>query len=185
MHHYIKTSKNKGRFFIPNTKAQTQSMELIAVLLVFLVLLSLGIYYYYQFQFSDIRSLTSKLVNEKLEAYLVSIPNMPEFQCSSRGSSDICLDISKVLLFKTSELSKTALLPRARIIVKQLYPETTAVNECTLQDFNSPSFPNNCLFFTIKDLTIKNKAIISNPVLLYYPNKNIYSLGSLILEVES
>jgi len=181
VHHYT-----KSKFFIPNTKAQTQSMELIAVLLVFLVLLSLGIYYYYQFQFSDIKSLTSKLVNEKLEAYLISIPNQPEFQCSSRASSDICLDVSKVLLFKTSELSKSALLPRARIMVKQLYPETTSIKECTLQDFNSPSFPNNCLFFTIKDWPItKNKAIISNPVLLYYPNKNLYSLGSLIIEVET
>ncbi len=171
--------------FLKRKVAQTQSMELIAVLFVFLIILSVGIYYYYQFQFSDIKSSTQNLINERLGVYLVSIPNMPEFQCSFRASKEICLDATKLLLFKSSELSKSVTLPKARITVKQLYPIKTSTKECVLQDFNSPDFPDNCLYFTIKDLNLKERrSIISNPVLLYYPNKNIYALGSLIMEVD-
>ncbi len=159
-------------------------MELIAVLFIIMVIISVAVYYYYQFQFSDIRSLTQKMINEKIEVYLTSIPNMPEFQCSFRGSKESCLDVTKLLLFKSSELSKSVTLPRARIIVKQVYPVKTATRECILQDFGSPDFPDNCLYFTIKDFSLNNKkVIVSNPVLLYYPNKNLYTLGSLIIEV--
>jgi len=198
VHHYIKDSntgedknlgddKNLGsyiRYKELRKKAQLQAMELIAVLFIFFILLSVGIYYYYQFQFTGIKETTERLSTEKLEVYLSAIINMPEFQCSARATKEICLDTTKLLLFKSSELAKTAILPKARITVKQIYPPKTALKECTLQDFNSPDFPDNCLYFTIKDFTLpEKKSIISNPALLYYPTKNLYALGLVIMEV--
>lgn len=166
-----------------NKKGQMEVQETILVVVVFLIILIFGLVLFSKFTEQGI--LNEYLKNEKIrfEAMITTFPLMPELRCSFLSQEASCIDSYKLLGFKI--MSKGAykdyyrpILGNLNITVYNVYPERNSevcelatINDCGVWDL-----------YENKPKKYKAKYVVRSPVSLYYPDKDAYGIGELVIE---
>ncbi|MBS3163581.1 hypothetical protein J4427_02720 [Candidatus Woesearchaeota archaeon] len=160
-------------------KAQIQIQETIIVIFIFIIILGVGLVLFYKFNESSIRQIED---DDRLVYFynmIGTFPSMPEVKCSSLGDEKECIDVSKLIAFKNKgEFFKS------NITIYTVYPERPNI-ECTIQKLNSGQDCGTFPVFSNIPKTFINKRVIFTPVSLYYPDRDTYELGKLVIEVYS
>lgn len=168
-------------------KSQIGLIEMIMVILVVLVLLSVAIFFYYKLFISKIEATSQELSIQEADILLSSIASMPELQCSFRTTTKPCIDTLKLIVnnqFTQDNMDYYASLFGFKTIkIKQIYPQSTNA-ECTLTNYNSFSYPQNCNTWIIYNNPKQgDKLSVSTPISLYFPTTKEYKAGKLFVEV--
>ena len=103
---------------------------------------------------------------------------MAEFQCSSYNQEKHCIDASKLIAFKEVSNDYFSVFGYKNITISEVYPFSNE-KECGKGNHLDCGIYN--LYYK-KKLSFKNKLIISSPVSLYYPDRDEYRIGKLIVE---
>lgn len=158
------------------------------VMVVIVILIVGGIYFYYTFLGKDILNKGEALSLQSNKVLLASITSMPEIQCSKRGIDINCIDTLKLMVVKDMVDEDRAYYVDKfgfkSIEVKKIYP-VGQDEECTFNKFNQ-DYPKNCnkwSFYDNKPRNIKDTLIMSVPVSLYFPSKDVYEIGMLKISV--
>lgn len=160
-------------------KAQVQIQETILVIFIFIIILGIGLIIFYKFNESSIQEIEK---NDRMVYFynmIGTLPNMPELKCSSLGDEKECIDVSKLIAFKDK-----GEFFNSNITIYTVYPEKSR-QECTVQKLNAGQDCGTFLVFTNIPREWNNKKVIYTPVSLYYPDKDVYELGALVIEVYS
>ena len=169
------------------SKAQLGTIEMIMVLLVVIILIVIGIVFYSKFFLKSIEEKGEALTQQKIDVLLASLASMPELQCSFRTSDRNCIDMSKVVALKDHidnyKSYYTDLFGFKNIKIELLYPkENDAI--CDITKSRDLNYPNNCnLWIIYNNIISGEKAIVSTPISMYFPNTKEYRVGKLIIEV--
>lgn len=169
-------------------KGQLGIIEMIMVMVVIVVLIIGGIYFYYTFLGRSLGKTGERMDLQSSKVLLASITSMPELQCSKRTLDINCIDTLKLMAAKDLMNEDRAYYVDKfgfkSIEIKKVYPEGEE-EECNFNKFNE-NYPGNCnkwSFYDNKPRNIKSQMIISVPVSLYYPSKNIYEIGIIKIVV--
>tara|TARA_Y100000310_G_scaffold345815_1_gene470410 strand:- start:25600 stop:26142 length:543 start_codon:yes stop_codon:yes gene_type:complete len=172
-----------------SSKAQIGMIEMIMVLLVVFIIIGLVMIIYYNFFRQNIEDTKQELSLQEANILLASITSRPEFQCSFRGNTRECIDMSKVTSLSISinkNIKYYADIFKSKTIkIELLYPKDEN-GLCDQSKYNKKEYPDNCNLWTIYDnVKGENKAITSTPISLYFPSSKEFRVGKLIVEVES
>ena len=154
--------------------------ETIIVIFIFLVILAAGMIFFYKFQLRSIQIDQENYQMQQFENVLLTIPCLPEVECSFYGVTEDCIDVSKLLAFqvvskKNKEYYKKQ-LGFKKIIIEQVYPFKNA-NRCTLNNMD------DCGVWDVyENPRGGSKLIIESPISLYFPKSDSYGVGLLKVE---
>lgn len=161
-------------------KAQLQLLETISVLVVIFIMLSIALYFFYGAYFKDIRKTGEKIEATSGTVLLSLIPGMPEIRCSQGLKDEECVDALKLFAFsqyvKSNRLKYAPIFAGKTVRIIQAYPKTQE-GECTVEMVGQTIFPENCNTFTVYE--DGGTRIVSVPVSIYYPDKDIHYIGKL------
>jgi hypothetical protein len=144
----------------------------------------LGLVFFYKVQTASIKQDFQNFQNEKTGVDFVTLGDMPEFSCSKLGEPEGCIDSSKLIVFMKLNSTKKyrdyyfSRFGYKNITIQQIYPETT-VKKCSVGDYI------DCNFWEIyvnKPRKDGGKRVYRTPVSLYFPEKNEYRIGMLVVE---
>lgn len=160
-------------------KGQVDLMETIMVLVIVVVLLILGIFFYYTFFAQSVEQSGVESCFQSTDVLLLSVVNMPEIQCSVNTREKPCVDASKLLVFEPGRnyggMFETN-CPQ-RIYFEQVYPVVNNVT-CTRD-----TYPNCNIWYVYEPIIQpEGVAVLSTPVSLYFPDKDEYTMGKLVVE---
>ena len=168
-------------------KGQVQNLESIIVTMVIVILLVLGVYFYFKFFAKNLQQTGLDLSEIKGTVLLDRITSLPEFTCGIN-----CVDASKLLASKNVINSNKLYYKNLfgdkfgikSMIIEQVYPKPRISRECLSSDFNSGDYPLNCRSYVVYENEVSgNSYNISSVISIYYPNKDEYMLGKVILGV--
>ncbi|MDD5650888.1 MAG: hypothetical protein PHF86_10815 [Candidatus Nanoarchaeia archaeon] len=164
-----------------NKKAQLQMQETMLVIFVFIVIVGIGLILFNQFNNQSIKQIAQDDQLTYFYSLIGTFPNMPEVKCSYLSDDKECIDVYKLLAFK----NKGDFL-FSNITIYTVYPKKDK-QECNLQILTQGQ---NCgTFLVYNNIPAKcktqfcEKKVIYSPVSLYYPDKDSYDLGKLVIEV--
>ena len=163
-----------------STKAQMQLAETIIIVFAISILLILGIFTFYKYQLANIQDKGTGINDQKITVLLATLTNNPAIACNNQH----CIDTTKLIIFTQHQQDYKQLLGSSTVIIKQIYPALNKTTTCTPQIYNQATYPENCNQWVIYNNSNgkKEKNVISTPIALYYPEKNIYKLGQLTIE---
>jgi hypothetical protein len=163
-----------------STKAQLEMTETIIVLFIFFIILIISIFFYYQYSIRSVQTSGEEALTTSSSVLLSSISSLPDI--SSNKVIDNYIDATKLLIFTT--LNKDyPIFDRKTITIEQIYPVPKSNDICTPLSYNKIDFPLNCKKFILHKTQGNNPKIISTPIPLYYPEKQEYGIGKIIIEV--
>ena len=165
-------------------KAQMQIQETILVVFIFIIIMIFGLILF--FRFTEQSIIQGHFENEKLrfESMITTFPLTPEIRCSFLSQEASCIDSYKLLAFKTlnkEEYYKNyyrSNLGYINITIYSLYPEkngkiceSATISDCGVWDL-----------YVNKPKKINNKFVVRSPVSLYYPDKDGFGIGEIVIE---
>lgn len=174
-------------------------METFMILFVVFILIGLGMFFFFKFWWGSATESQTNLCLEHATELLSSIAKMPDISCHGSGTT-ACIDTSKLVAFKAAmdsgganrrKVLESGVCPKS-ITVEQVYPEPERgknSTECAINLMTGPEFPENCGLWSVfepKDTArLKNTASrkIATPVSLYYPSRDSYGIGKLVITV--
>lgn len=166
-------------------KSQIQMGETIVVLFIVIVIIALGLIIYFNFRSSDIESEAEEMQFGSSSMMLSILSSIPEIKCSIEAKDEECIDTTKVLVLESFMGRNTQkyrqIFGGREINLKISYPESSTQGVCTQEKYKQYNYPDNCDTYVIykPTKTTQNKKIISTPVSIYFPDKDIYGIGSL------
>jgi len=165
-------------------KGQLQIQETILAVFIFIVLIMFGLIFFYKAQSASIKDDFNRFQREKIGSDFITLGDLPEFSCSKAGIKESCIDSAKLIIF--TELSTKGDLKQyyferfgyKNITIYQVYP-TKNNNLC-----NSGSIENCGIWevYVKKPAKGKSKDVYTTPVSLYFPEKDNYAIGLMIVE---
>ena len=181
---------------IKNKKGVIEMMETFMILFVIFILIGFGMYFFYKISSSSGQETHTDICITQSTGMLSSIVKMPDIQCNGK-EAEACIDIAKLAAFSEGikadknrrKAIESSVCPK-RITVEQAYPypdleRKSNITNCTRMDLNNPDFPKNCGKWNVfEPATAKNakaSRLISTPVSLYYPTKDEYGIGRLVI----
>ena len=171
-----------AQLFFNMKKAQLQIQETILVLFIFIVLLILGMIFFYRYNAQGLKNDIFELDLMKFDALISTFQQNPEIRCSFLGEDASCVDSTKLLAFK--ELIKDekgyyrSKIGFKNITFYKLYPERNS-NICELNNFNDCGVWN---VYLEKPKNYGKRLIRTTPVSLYFPDKDEYGIGEMVIE---
>ena len=162
-------------------KGQMQMQETILVVFIFLILMIFGFVLF--FKFTEQGILQEYLNNEKIrfEAMITTFPLLPELRCSFLSQEASCVDSYKLLGFKYMAKDNNFYrdkLGTMNITIYSLYPERNSkicelatINDCGAWDLYS-NIPKK----------YRSKYVVRSPISLYYPDKDSFGVGEIVIE---
>ncbi len=169
-----------------NTKGQLQIQETILTVFIFIVLIMFGLIFFYRVQSASIVDDFNDFQKEKASIDFITLGDLPEFSCSAGGIKGNCIDAVKLLVFMKLNATKSfrdhyiSTFGYANITFYQVYPKLeTNKNRCT------PNKPSDCGVWQVylyQPKKITSKLIKDTPVSLYFPEKDTYIIGNLVVE---
>lgn len=185
--------------FIHNKKGVIEMMETFMILFVVFILIGVSMFFFFKFWWGSATETHKEVCLEHGTDLLSSIARMPDISCPGSETS-ACIDTAKLLAFKAAmdtggatrrKALESGVCPKT-ITVEQVYPEPERgknSTECARNLMTGPDFPENCGVWSVfepKDMAkLKNRASrkIATPVSLYYPSKDSYGIGKLVITV--
>lgn len=170
-------------------KAQLQIQETILVVFIFIVLIMLGLIFFYRVQSGSIAQEFHEFQVSQLGVDFVTIGDLAEFSCSKAGIRESCIDSGKLVIF--SVLSKVTTesydyeeyyferFGYKNITIFEVYPGDSR-EKCTINNVGA-----ECGVWEVyvnKPDKIKSKRIFDTPVSLYFPERDEYGIGLLVVE---
>lgn len=165
---------------ILNKKAQLQIQETIIAVFIFIILVILGMVFFYKVQSGSITTDFKNFQLERNSINFITLGDGPEFSCSKAGIKESCIDITKLLAFKSINSNKTYFTKFGymNITIYQVFPKTNNI-KCHINSIN------DCGIWEVyvnKPAQISNKIIRDTPVSLYSPIDDTYSIGVMVVE---
>ncbi|MBU0963101.1 MAG: hypothetical protein KKD48_04320 [Nanoarchaeota archaeon] len=164
-----------------NKKAQLQIQETILVIFIFILIVGIGLIVFYKSNEASIQKINN---NDKLTYFYSMIgtfPSLPEVGCSYLSDDKNCIDVSKLIAFKNK-----GDFFFSNITIYTMYPEKQN-KECTIDLLNREVSCGTFIVYTYIPPKCKTefceKKVIYTPVSLYYPDRDSYELGKLVIEV--
>ncbi|MFH1637060.1 MAG: hypothetical protein ABIB71_01395 [Candidatus Woesearchaeota archaeon] len=168
-------------------KGQAGMMEMFVVLIIIFIIIGFGMYVFFKASISGTKEQAEGLCVMTATSQLKAILYMPELICSSQAHiENYCIDVFKVIAYKGAE-SKGAIIAGncpVKVVIEQAYPEPNGDREC---DMVRPGMDKNCKYIVLYEPSEGEKAgreteiITSTPVSLYYPEKDEYAIGRLVI----
>jgi len=168
-----------------NKKSQLQMHETIIVLFIFMLLVGMGLIAFNKYMSAKTEEMKQKDLLIEFSFSIGSIPSMAEFQCSKFASQqDGCMDMLKILAFKTLDLESKYNLGFKNVTLFILYPKPEQNKECT---FKLLKQGKDCTYVNIYSNVPKGytaKHVTSTAVLVKFPSQDgvAYKLGKLVVE---
>jgi hypothetical protein len=167
-------------------RGQVQLNETIMVLFVIIIIIFMGVFIFYKYSIASLKETAGTLSEEEQTVLLASFPAMPEVGCAI----DSCLDTAKFLPFKVlakqKELTYAHIFGGATVWVEQVYPKPTVKIECNINHYRDTKYPSNCnhwVLYENKPESFTKEHKLSTIVSLYYPERDVYGIGRLHIEV--
>lgn len=164
-----------------NKKAQLQIQETILVIFIFILIVGIGLIVFYKSNEASIKTIQD---NDKLTYFYSMIgtfPSLPEIKCSYLSDDKECIDVSKLIAFKNK-----GFFGFSNITIYTIYPEKSN-KECTIDLLNKGIDCGTFLIYNSIPPKCKTefceKKVIYTAVSLYYPDRDAYELGRLVIEV--
>lgn len=168
------------------SKGQIHLQETFFVLLLVVLLIFMGIFLYAKFFSGSLQQRADTLSEREATLFLARFSSLAEVRCSDKP----CLDTSKFFPFQSliqqHRTTYTQLLGNQKISVEEVYPVPLSPTPCTRALYLQPSYPGSCSQWTLyeqRPTTMKQTMTLSTVVSLYYPEKDLYTLGKLTVEV--
>ncbi|MBI2148628.1 hypothetical protein HYU23_03025 [Candidatus Woesearchaeota archaeon] len=165
-------------------KGQLQIQETILVIFIFIVLIMFGLIFFYKAQSTSIANDFKKFELDRVSVDFITLGDMPEFSCSKAGIRESCIDTSKLVVFSeliNNKLYKNYYFDRwgyKNITIYTVYPGKNNI-KCTTAS------ADNCGVWDVyinKPSKITSKIIRDTPVSLYFPDKDQYAIGIMVVE---
>ena len=150
-------------------KGQVQITETLLVLVVFSVLLLIALIIFYRFNISSITTDMNRYEDTKFRSLIGTIPSMSEFRCSNLGNDQECIDLDKVIIFKTIGVDYNKVFGYKNITLSMIYPKEDSV-------YN---------IYSNKPRATKTIKRISTFVSVYDSSQDKYKIGKLTIEAYS
>lgn len=169
-------------------KGQLEIGVNIMVLLVVVILLIIALIAYFRFNYSSIKETRQEILDEKFSTLVNSLNNLPEIKCSTAGSERECLDAKKLIAFgkilkirdiRDEYLDEFGVLG---LEVKVVYPSLNVAVE-NFDCVDAYTSPDDCGRFVLIE-SLGEGLKYTTPVSLYYPDRDIYKIGELIITAE-
>ncbi len=167
-------------------KGQLQIQETILAVFIIIIIIIFGIVFFYRVESTSIKDEFNQFQREKLTVDFITLGDLPEFSCSKAGIKESCIDAAKLIVFMNLNNSRDfrdyyfESFGYKNITIYQIYPSTSSnSNKC------SPSKLSDCgvwEVYTRKPTKINTKLVIDTPVSLYFPDKDEYGIGIMIVE---
>jgi hypothetical protein len=168
-----------------NKKGQLQIQETILVVFIFIILIMFGLVFFYRVQLASIAEDFNEFQNTRDTINFITIGDLPEFSCSKLGIRESCIDTLKLNSFialNNSAKYRSYYFERfgyKKITITQIYPEkneklcsNSQIEDCGLWNI----YENKPLRQT------GTKIVRDTPVSLYFPDKDEYGIGILVVE---
>lgn len=152
-------------------RGQMQIQETLFVLVIFTVLLLIGLVVFYNYQQAHLEQKQEQLRKQVMETRILEILTSPLLSCSIQGQRSFCWDVTKFSSFDGS-------YGFMNISVTVVYPfEEQGLCDATL------SLP--CDSWNIYSHLPSHKLPLVRevPVALYYPHRDLYTIGLVRFEV--
>lgn len=174
-------------------KGIIEMMETFMVLFIIFILIGLGMYFFGKGMITSAKDTQTELCLKHGTEMMLSIANLPDINCGS--GMQACIDTAKLEAFRGAMADKNRRkilesgMCQKSIVVEQVYPEAKGKEKinCTMQELRSTDFPGNCGKWAVFEPKVKTVFKSSNkivtPVSLYYPNKEEYGIGRLVITV--
>ena len=165
-------------------KGQMQIQETILTVFIFIVIIMFGMIFFYRIQSSSIAKDFGSFQNDKISIDFITLGDLPEFSCSKAGIKESCIDEVKLLVFMglgNNKDYREYLFDRfgyKNITIYEVYPVKNN-NKC------NPGNIGNCgvwEIYTKKPSKITSKIVRTTPVSLYFPEKDDYGIGIMVVE---
>lgn len=173
-------------------KGMVEMMETFMIILVVFILIGLGMFVFFKASVSGNVETHKDVCLTQATEIMSAITQLPDINCKEKRP---CIDTLKLDAFiSLPETDKRNVLEssvcKKNITIMQLYPEPKTKGLCNGKT-RDPDFPENCNLWTVFSPTknelskLKNKAgaAIETPVTLYYPLKEEYGLGKMVITV--
>ncbi|MDD5178589.1 MAG: hypothetical protein PHT54_04920 [Candidatus Nanoarchaeia archaeon] len=171
-------------------KGDIGMIETIMVVIVILIILILAAVFYFKFQKSGIEEKTGELTDQRANVLLTYATRMPELQCSFRNKEESsCIDSLKIISFnklKNKEDYYDVFGFRTLKVKIIASPFGTKAGDCLkAYTLDYGNYPGNCDEFTIYSNpkpNFESKSVVGIPVVVYFPVKEKYLIGKLVVE---
>ena len=165
-------------------KAQLQIQETILVIFIFIILIMFGLIFFYKAQSLSIANDFREFENERQTIDFITLGDLPEFSCTANGIKESCIDVTKIYSFMSLSSSKEhaayyfTKFGYKNITIYQVYPEKNP-ERC------SGNKISDCGVWEIYNRAPRTKGtkiIRDSPVSIYFPEKDEYAVGILVVE---
>lgn len=175
--------------FMRNKKGVIEMMETFMIIFVIFILMGIGMFFYFRASLSAGKELHRDVCLTQTTELISAIARLPDINCKEKHP---CLDTAKLEAFASkTEAEKQKVLEstvcRKNITIEQIYPEPEEKGLCKGKQ-SDPNFPKNCNMwqvFSVRASQVSGKAgeAIAVPVTLYYPTKDEYGMGKMVITV--
>ncbi|MDD4878682.1 MAG: hypothetical protein PHO02_06660 [Candidatus Nanoarchaeia archaeon] len=175
--------------FIHNKKGVIEMMETFMIIFVIFILMGIGMFFYFRASVSESKDVHREVCLTQTTELISAIAKLTDINCKDKHP---CIDTAKLEAFALkSPAEKSAVLEstvcRKNITIEQIYPAPDEKGSCVGKQA-SPDFPKNCntwQVFSVKASDVKGKAgeAIAIPITLYYPTKDEYGMGKMVITV--
>ena len=171
-----------------NKKSQLQMHETIIVLFIFILLVGMGLIAFNKYMSAKTEEMKQRDLLTEFSFSIGTIPSMAEFQCSKFANpEDGCMDMLKILAFKTLDLESKYNLGFKNITLFIIYPELDEEAKNTECTFRLLKQGKDCGYVNIYSNVPRyytGKHVTSTAVLVKFPSQDgvAYKLGKLVIE---
>ena len=165
-------------------RGQLQIQETILTIFIFIVLIMFGMIFFYRVQTSSIANDFREFEREKQSVDFITLGDLPEFSCSKMGIKENCIDVTKLIAFMSlvgNNQTKGYYFERfgyQNITIQQVYPEKN-INKCSISRMEDCGQWN---VYIKRPAKVTSKTVRETPVSLYFPDKDEYSIGIMVVE---
>lgn len=163
-------------------KGQVQVQETILVLFIFIVILVIGLIFFYKYNAQSLRDSVFEVEQNKFNGMLSTFPQNPEIRCSYLGEDISCIDSYKLLGFMDIVGKESGYYKKKfgfkNITIYSVYPNKNPI-KC---DFNNIENCGVWKLYLNKPQDYNKVLIIKTPISLYFPNKDDYAIGEMVIE---
>jgi len=169
---------------VDRNPAANESIHFVLLLVVLLIFL--GIFLYAKFFTGSLQQRADTLSEREATLFLSRFSSLAEVRCADKP----CLDTSKFFPFHSLTQQHrtyyTQLFGNQKISVAEVYPVPASSVLCTRSLYLQPSYPGSCstwVLYEQRPATSRQTMVLSTVVSLYYPEQDLYTLGTLTVEV--
>lgn len=175
-----------------NKKGVIEMMETFMIIFVIFILIGIGMFFFFRASVSSGKEVHREVCLTQTTELISAIARLPDINCKEKHP---CLDTAKLEAFMTlnTEADKKKVVEstvcKKNITIEQIYPEPDADKKGScIGKQGDPTFPKNCNMwqvFSVKASDVKGKAgeAIAIPITLYYPTKDEYGMGKMVITV--